>query len=226
MTLNGDGPRVDAPRMRDCVLFVVFATLWSWPLVMLHELGHAAAALLLTSGRVAVGVGGDRDELVLTAGRLELGLTPAVAPGGECRVDDGTLRVPKAEAWVAAAGPVASLAIAVGLSSAALEHGGIVLAAGAGVAWLQALLTALPLRYGAGVGPGESDGRAIWRILTGGPPGGLAREERRLGRPERTARPAYVVALALVAVLTALVQPLLLLLLAALFGLAWRDQRR
>jgi hypothetical protein len=75
------------------------------------------------------------------------------------------------------------------------------------------------------VGPGESDGRAIWRVLTGGPPRGLAREERRLGRPERAARPGYVAALALVAVLAALVAPLLLLVLAALFGLAWLMQR-
>ncbi|MBN1529024.1 MAG: hypothetical protein JW895_08180 [Thermoleophilaceae bacterium] len=170
-------------------------------------MGHAAAALLLTRGRVAVGVGGDRDGLVLTAGRLELGLSPAVAPDGECVVDDGSLRVPKAEAWVAAAGPLVSLLVAVF------------------VAWLQTFLTALPLRYGAGVGPGESDGRAIWRILTGGPPGGLAREERRLARPERAVRPVHVATLALVAVLTALVEPLLLLVLAALFGLGWLMQR-
>jgi hypothetical protein len=211
--------------MEDFVLFIVFATLWSWPLVILHELGHAMAALLLTSGRVAVGVGGNRDQLVLTAGRLDLALSPAIAPGGECVVDDGRLRVPKAEAWVAAAGPVASLCLAIVLSLAALGDGGLVLATGAWVAWLQTLLTGLPLRYGAGVGPGESDGRAVWRVLTGGPPGGLAREERRLGRPERTARPGYVVALALVAVLTALVEPVLLLVLAGLFGLGWLSQR-
>ena len=215
----------DELHVGELLLVFVLAVLWSWPLVILHELGHALAALLLTDGRVIVGVGGHRDQLVLTAGRVELGLSPAIAPGGECMLDEGGLRMPKAEAWIAAAGPFASLCAGVVLLAAALNYGGIVLATGAGVAWLQAVLTAVPIRYGAGIGPGESDGRAIWRVVTGGPPGGPAREERRLGRPERAVRPWFVAVLALVAVLTALVEPLLLLVLAGLFGVAWLLQK-
>jgi hypothetical protein len=209
----------------DVLLVFALAVLWCWPLVILHELGHALAALMLTTGRVMVGVGGRGEQLVLTAGRMELGLSLAVAPDGECVVEESRLKVPKAEAWIAAAGPFMSACLAIALTAVALNRGGVVLATGAGVAWIQAIFTALPLRYGAGLGPGESDGRAIWRILTGGPPGGLAREERRLGRPERGTRPGFVAALALVAVLTALVAPELLLVLGVLFGLAWLLQR-
>jgi hypothetical protein len=210
----------------ELLLVFVLAVLWSWPLVIEHEIGHAVAALLLTRGRVMVGVGGQCDQLVLTTRRLELGLSPAFAPGGECVVEEGRLRVPKAEAWIAAAGPFASLCAGVVLSVAALRYGGIALATGAGMAWIQTALTALPIRYGAGIGPSESDGRAIWRVMRGGPPGGLAREERRLGRPERAVRPGYAAVLALVAVLTALVAPLMLLALGGLFALGWLDQRR
>ena len=211
--------------MEEVLLVIVLATLWCWPLVILHELGHALAALLLTDGRVIVGVGGPRDQLFLTAGRLELGLSPAIAPDGECVVEDRGLRTPKAEAWIAAAGPFMSLCAGVVLLAAARNYGGIVLTTGAGVAWLQAVFTAVPMRYGAGDGPGESDGWAIWRVVTGGPPGGLAREERRRGRPERAARPWLLAALAVMAVLTALVQPVLLLVLGGLFGFAWVRQR-
>jgi hypothetical protein len=128
------------------VLFIVFATLWAWPLVILHELGHAVAALLLTSGRVAVGVGGGRDQLVLTAGRLDFAIAADVAPNGECTFDDGTLRVPKAEAWIAAAGPLVSLCLALVISPVALDDRGLLLASGAFAAWTLTLLTALPLR--------------------------------------------------------------------------------
>jgi hypothetical protein len=212
--------------MWELLVVIALATLWTWPLVILHELGHAVAALLLTGGRVTVGVGDRREQLVLAAGRLELSLSPALAPGGECVIDPSALKVPKAEAWIAAAGPLTSLAAGVVLLAAALDGGGIVLATGAGAAWLQTVLTAVPVRYGAGIGPGESDGRAIWRILTGAPPGGLAREERRLGRQEPAARPWFLVVLTLAAVLAALVEPVLLLVLAGLFGFAWVSQRR
>jgi hypothetical protein len=39
----------------------------------------------------------------------------------------------------------------------------------------------------------DSDGRVIWRILTGAPPGGIERELRRQGEPEPGARPVFVV---------------------------------
>jgi hypothetical protein len=43
---------------------------------------------------------------------------------------------------------------------------------GASAASLQFVFSALPVRYGRGLGgPADSDGRAIWRMLTGAPPG-------------------------------------------------------
>jgi hypothetical protein len=88
--------------------------------------------------------------------------------------------------------------VAVVLWMAWLEGGAeslpTLLGAGACTATLQLFTSVLPLRYGAGLGgPADSDGRAIWRILRGTPPGGLERELRRQAEPEPAARPAFVV---------------------------------
>jgi hypothetical protein len=216
-------------------LFVI-SCLWGIPLVLLHELGHAAAGLALTDGRVEVAVGERPDQLVLEAGRLQLGLSASPSPGGECRIDSSELRTPKAEAWIAAASPVASLLTAVVLLSASASAGAFdrgspmgarVLAIGGGIALGQFFLSALPLRYGRGLGHGESDGRAIWRILTGAPPGGLVRQLRRESRPERVAHPAAVAVIVLIVAFTLFfLDPLLALVTAALFGVAWRSTTR
>ena len=89
------------------------------------------------------------------------------------------------------------------------------------------VFTALPVRYGAGLGDNgaESDGRAVWRILTGAPPGGLAREEARLGRPERAIRPALAAVLAAAFVLALLADPSIAVELAVVFGLGYVAQR-
>jgi hypothetical protein len=216
-------------------LEVFLCILWAIPLVLLHELGHAAAGLVLTRGRVEVAVGDRADQLVLEAGRLELGLSWSFSPGGECRIDSGELRAPKAEAWIAAAGPAASLVVAVVLLSASVSAGVFdpgtplaarVLVTGGGMALGQFFLSALPLRYGRGLGPGESDGRAIWRVLTGAPPGGLARELRREARGERVAHPAALAVLLLIVALTLFLDPLLALMTILLFAVAWLLNRR
>ncbi len=146
------------------------------------------------------------------------------------------LRTPKAEAWIAAAGPAASLLTAVFLLSASVSAGVLdpdsplaarVLLIGGGIALSQFFLSALPLRYGRGLGHGESDGRAIWRILTGAPPGGLARELRRESRPERVAHPAAVTVIVVIVAFTLFfLDPLLALGTAALFAFAWRSTTR
>ena len=209
---------------------VFFSILWAVPLVLLHELGHAAVGLVLTRGPVEVAVGDRADQLVLEAGRLELGMSWSFSPGGECRIDSSELSTPKAEAWIAAAGPAASLLLAVVLLSASASAGVFdpetslaarVLAIGGGMALGQFVLSALPLRYGRGLGPGESDGRAIWRILTGAPPGGLGREQRRETRPERVAHPAAVAALVVIVPLAFLADPSMGVLLVVMLGVAW-----
>ena len=92
--------------------------------------------------------------------------------------EPASLRRARGEAWIAAAGPAATLG-----------------------------------------GPADSDGRVIWRVLTGAPPGGIERELRRVGEPERAARPVFVVLLVLVAVLAVVMDPVLGL---ALVGLSAR----
>jgi hypothetical protein len=87
-------------------------------------------------------------------------------------------------------------------------------------------MAALPIRYSAGMGtPTDSDGRAIWRILTGAPPGGLDRELARAGRPEPPMRRGFAVVLAVVAGLILFVDARMVLELAALFGIAAVLQR-
>jgi hypothetical protein len=89
------------------------------------------------------------------------------------------------------------------------------------------LLSALPLRYGAGLDDegSESDGRAIWRILTGAPPGGLAREERRRRRPDRAVRPIFLVALTPIMIFAVVFLPQVALWLVVILGLAALIQR-
>jgi hypothetical protein len=193
----------------DVLVVVLLAVAWGLPLLLLHELGHAAMALRLTRGEVGVDVG---------------------FRGGHCVYDPARLERPRAEAWIAAAGPAASLVAAALLTWATLQTEGTarsLLFPGALVSWGHFLLSAIPLRYGAGVGleASESDGRAIWRILTGGPPGGLAKEARREARPERGVHPALAAAGLAVLVLALLMDPVLALLLAALFVGAWLLQR-
>jgi hypothetical protein len=190
----------------DVLAFALLAMAWALPLLVLHELGHAAAALHLTRGEIGVHVG---------------------FRGGRCVYDPERLERPRAEAWIAAAGPAVSLAAAVVLTWVALEVEGTarsLISPGAVISWILFFTSAIPLRYGAGLGDegaSESDGRAIWRILTGAPPGGLAREERRLGRPERQVHPLLAVTGLAVLVLAVVVNPMLATLLVAVFAGAW-----
>jgi hypothetical protein len=202
----------------DALVFILLGVAWAAPLMLVHELGHALAALAVTDGEVRIGMRS----------------TPSGLMVGECTYEPAGLRYPRAEALIAAAGPLVSLLGAVVLafgslkSGAGTPEGGVaaqILMVGAVTAFLQFVVSALPVRYGAGFGGGDSDGRAFWRILTGAPPGGVGREERRLGRPERAIRPAFVAPLLVIAALVLIVDPLMVLLLVALFALAWREQR-
>jgi hypothetical protein len=197
----------------DLLLFPLLALAWSPLLVVLHELGHAFAAMALSSGDVEIDMHG--------AGFL----------GGRATYEPNRLRRPRDEALIAAAGPAVTLVLATVLWLAWAQSGadslGTLLGVGALSATIQLFTSLLPVRYGAGLGgPADSDGRAIWRILRGTPPGGIERELRRPGEPERAARPVFVVLLVIAAVLAVLADPWLLAALAVLFGIATLMQRK
>ncbi len=117
---------------------VLLAVAWAPVLIFLHELGHALAALALTDGEVQIGMKG----------------RPWTVLAGQCTYDASRLRRPRAEAWIAAAGPAASLAATVALGLGAVRSGfsvveasptGKVLAIGAVCALAHFLLSALPM---------------------------------------------------------------------------------
>jgi hypothetical protein len=213
--------RTDADQLVVATVFsaLIFALLglaWAPALVLLHELGHALAALALTDGEVGIGL------------KAHAGMVT-----GQCTYDATRLRRPRAEAWIAAAGPAVTLVVAIVLWWATLESGflngavrgvTLVLLAGAVSATGQLLLTALPLRYGAGLGVGntDSDGRVVWRVLTGGVSG-----RRQAGdRPERAIHPALALVLVVVLPVAFLADVVLGLFFLLIFANAWRVQRR
>jgi hypothetical protein len=79
-------------------------------LSLLHELGHAGAALVLLPGRVVIRVGSSKPMLVHDAGRLTVGYHPVMAPwrfDAVCTYEAPSSRVETA--LIALAGPAASL---------------------------------------------------------------------------------------------------------------------
>jgi peptidase M50-like protein len=200
------------------------AVFWQPVLLLVHELGHATTALDLTDGRVGVVLGREPGMVRFSLGRCDFMLSPWLVSGGHCAYDPSRLRRGRDEAWIAAAGPIASLFTCLTLMALALMvesgHEGIgkLLAVGAIGAAGHFLFSALPLDYGAGLGASasDSDGRAVRRILTGYRP----RE-----RSDRVARHVFVVLLGLIGVLAFVMSPLLGLAVVAMFGLAWLMQR-
>ncbi|MEA2179500.1 MAG: hypothetical protein QOG77_2797 [Solirubrobacteraceae bacterium] len=148
------------------------AILLAGPVVLLvHELGHAVAALALTHGPVIVQTG-RRSLLTLRLGRLTLALGPGGLQAGACwHLAPDTQR---REAVIAAAGPLASTitaAIAGGacLALAPPRTAGLALAALAVLAALDAIGNLIPLLHPARRtvtgAPQESDGRIVARCL-------------------------------------------------------------
>jgi hypothetical protein len=209
-TVKPAGSETDAGRVPDWLAYTLLGVAWSPILVLLHELGHALAALALTDGEVSID------------------MRAAGLRGGVASYSSSSLRNPRAEALIAAAGPAVSLGAASVLFYAwvAKAPGSLILGAGALGAIGLFVASALPVRYGAGLGGrGESDGLVIWRVLTGGPPGGTERDLGRLDKPERAVRPGFALLLAIAGVLALLADPMLALGMGCLFGLAALIQR-
>ena len=199
------------------------------PLVVWHELGHAVAALLLTRGPVEARVGAEESPFWFSAGRLRVVISPLPLAGGECRYDDATLDRGRDEAWIAAAGPLAS-ALAAGLLTAlALALGSAddplvtVAVVGAQVAALQTIMTLLPIRYalGSGAAGAESDGLALRRILSGGSGRAPVLTHGVDSPVEPPVRPAYVVLLLVIVGLAFLTSVGLGLAVVLVFCASW-----
>jgi hypothetical protein len=137
--------------------------------VLLHELAHGLMALATTRGRVLVVVGYG-PAVSMTVGRLALRVSPLAASG--CCVHRAT-RGASDRALIAAAGPIASLLVAVlgwRLGQTLGDHvfvGGFFTALGA-ASGVIALITALPVRYPAALAIGSdasSDGLRVLRTI-------------------------------------------------------------
>lgn len=138
--------------------------------VLLHELAHAGMALALTRGKVLVVVGYGPG-MKLHMGRLALHVSPLAASG--CCVHRAT-RESSDRAIIAAAGPVASIFLAVlgwrvaeALAGSHPFVAGMFAALGV-VGAFTTLLTALPVRYPAALAIGDdrdSDGMTVLRAL-------------------------------------------------------------
>jgi hypothetical protein len=102
------------------VLFVL-AVLVTPPLVVIHELGHALAALWQTDGPVFVRIGAKERGWALRTGRfsMEAGPSEVELAAGFCAYD-GTRCSPVGRAVIAMSGPLASL---IGAVAAALLWG-------------------------------------------------------------------------------------------------------
>jgi hypothetical protein len=142
-------------------------------LTLLHEVGHAVTAALLTGARATVVQGGEPTLVRVSIWRLDFRLRPVIslrtAWFGYVRSEAETTSTRRA--LIVAAGPVVSLLAFVLLSllarSLSYPASWFVWAAAWGAAW-QFVATAVPIRYGRFFGPYSgrlSDGRRILELL-------------------------------------------------------------
>jgi hypothetical protein len=136
--------------------------------VLLHELAHGAMALALTRGKVLVVVGYGPG-MKLHMGRLNLHVSPLAASG--CTVHRAT-RESSDRGIIAAAGPIASLMMAAigwrvseALAGSHLFLAGMFAALGAAGLFIT-VLTAMPVRYPAGLSIGDSRDSDGMTVLT------------------------------------------------------------
>ncbi len=137
----------------ECVIYALLVCLLGLPALMIvHELGHALVALLITDERVVVRLGRPPARFRLAWQRLEFQVRPFDG-SGFYQIEEWQHTSARQRAWAAMGGPAASLLVlllAGGL--AGLAHGTFgglfLLSFGMAVlALLQVLITLLPIRY-------------------------------------------------------------------------------
>jgi len=157
--------------MIESVLLVFWVVLVVSPLVTLaHELAHALVAATVSARPVLVRVGAEPALVRSTLGRLRFRLNPWRGWVGLASWEEQGVSVWRA-IGVSAAGPLASLLLAVALALAAMALSGFA-AEMAGTAGLYAfigfVLTGFPWRYPSWwsvYGGQESDGLRAWHLL-------------------------------------------------------------
>lgn len=164
--------------MEDILVFAIrFVTIWfiTAPIVtLLHELGHAIAALLLTGGNVRVWLGSWDQEPHFNIGRLYARIAPLGGFTGFYNYDAGNYG-PAARAIIILSGPATSLLLVIGalgfgttgpISETWLGSNLIVLVGYPAIG--QLFVTAIPMRYPAGWGEYAgmaSDGLRLIRLF-------------------------------------------------------------
>jgi hypothetical protein len=122
------------------ILLIVVAA--SIPAALLHELGRATAALLLTTGRVCVLLGTGRPLFSVRVGRLMIGPTARWLWGGECLHAPTTSR--RRATAILLTGPLAGdLAFLAAAAAAVTWRGGVTEHPGAQLALFVFALVAL-----------------------------------------------------------------------------------
>lgn len=159
----------------------IFYALLTWlvivPLLtLLHELGHACMAIVLTKQRVLVQMGRRPAAVRLRLGKLDLHLRLSALPVGFYELSDWQRASRQQLAWIALAGPLTSLLMMALCAAAALISQGrddslYFLSSGAALIALgQLCFSLVPLRYPRWLGTYAghwSDGYRSWFLLAG-----------------------------------------------------------
>jgi hypothetical protein len=143
-------------------------------LTLIHELGHALMAIMLTGQRVTVQLGRRPGVLLLSCGKIDFHLRPFMLPVSFYEMSDWQRATRQQLAWIALAGPLTSLlmmALATGFAIAAhgLDEKAYFLASGTALLALgQFLFSMAPVRYPRWMGAYAghwSDGYRAWYLL-------------------------------------------------------------
>jgi len=157
----------------------IFYALLTWlvivPLLtLLHELGHACTAIMLTGQRVVVQMGKRPGIVRFRLGKIDFHFRPSALPVGFYEMTDWQRATRQQLAWIALAGPLTSLLLmalcaALAIASYNIDDSLYFLSSGAAfIALAQFLFSMSPLRYPRWMGSYAghwSDGYRSWFLL-------------------------------------------------------------